>query len=139
MGANTPEYRTFIACTSKLTSALKAHLIALSGDLLSGGFISQENYERLNMESWEPGRRASELVSIVRTRIDLNQQNFQKFIDILLKKPSLHRDILTILDDTYKSNGKSLTHKSTPECASVLYWMYINNYHSAPQAEGSCG
>ena len=106
MGTNTPEFRTFVQCTSDLTNAFKPDVRPLSDDLLSEGFISQDNHSSLNNQMTDVAQRSSKLVSLVRTRVQLNATNFHKFISVLLKRVSDHKDILKILDEKYKSLGK---------------------------------
>ena len=106
MGANTPEYLTLIGCTSELTNAVKPHLESLSDELLANGFISQDNRENLNNQFIDKTNRASQMMSVVRTRVQLNEKNFLTFICILLKNVIYHRDILEILDRKYKLLGR---------------------------------
>ena len=104
--SNTPELHTLISCTSTLSNAVKPHILSLSHELLSDGFIAQENHDRLNNEMIDASQRASQMTSLVRTRVQLNKENFFKFIDILLRSPANHSDILNTLDEKYKSLGK---------------------------------
>ena len=106
MGSNTPEYYTLIGCTSELTNAVKPHLESLSDELLANGFISSDNQENLCNHFIDKTTRASQLISVVRTRVQLNERNFYRFIGILLKTARHYRDILEILDRKYKSLGK---------------------------------
>lgn len=106
MGSTTPEFRTLITCTPVLSNAVKPHILSLSHDLLSEGFIAQENYDRLNNEMIDSSHRASQLVSLIRTRVQLNATNFIKFIAILLRNAANHRDLLNTLDEKYQSLGK---------------------------------
>lgn len=109
MGTTTPEFRTLITCTSVLTNAVKPHILSLSHHLLSEGFIAQENHDRLNNEMIDLSQRASQLVSLVRTRVQLNAANFVRFIGILLRNVANHRDLLNTLDEKYQSLGKGLS------------------------------
>ena len=106
MFANSPEYLTVIGCTSDLSNAVKTELVYLSNELLTEGFISGENHEKLNNENHDISLRASQLVSQVRTKVQLNPSNFHKFVRILLTRPAVNRSILEILEHKYKSFGE---------------------------------
>lgn len=105
MGTNTPEYRAMIQSTSDLTSAVKDDIGPLSNELLSQGLIATDNQAAAINQMIDASQRASQLVSLVRTRVQLNPGNFHKFVRILLKRGSVHRDILEILDHKYKALG----------------------------------
>ena len=105
MGTNTPEYRAMIQSTSDLTNAVKSDIGALSSELLSQGLIANDNQSAAINPMIDVGQRASQLVSLVRTRVQLNPSNFHKFLRILLKNASLYQEILEILDNKYKALG----------------------------------
>ena len=105
MSTNTPEYRAMIQSTSDLTNAVKLDIGPLSEELLSQGLIAADNQAAAINQMIDVGQRASQLVSLVRTRIQLNPSNFHKFVRVLLKRASVHRDILEILDNKYKALG----------------------------------
>ena len=121
-GKNTPEYRTLIRCGPELSNAVKLDISTLSGELLSKGLITSENRDNLTNPMISVGHRASELVSMVRTRVELDARNFHHFIDTLLMRVNDHRDILRILDEGYKSNGMSL--------CEILGYVYVLSHSS---------
>ena len=106
MSSNTPEFHTLLGCTSDLSRAVKPNILPLSNELLSEGFISQENHDRLNNQMHDATLRAAQMVSLVRTKVQLNPANFHKFVNILLAHAKHHREILGILEDKYRSCGK---------------------------------
>ena len=114
-GKNTPEYRTLIRCGPDLSNAVKLDICNLSEDLLSKGLITAANRDSLTNTMIGVGHRASELVSMVRTRVELDAMNFHHFIDTLMMRVDDHRDILRILDEGYKSNGM----------ISIVFFVYL--------------
>ena len=92
-------------CGPELSSDIKRDISELSGELLSKGLITAENRDNLTNTMISVGHRASELVSMIRTRVELDARNFHHFIDTLMMRVNDHRDILRILDEGYKSNG----------------------------------
>jgi hypothetical protein len=105
MGSNTPEYRAMIQSTSDVTNAVKDDIGPLSNELLTHGLISASNQEAAMNTMIDASQRASQLVSLIRTKIQLSPGNFHKFVGVLLKRASVHRDILAILDHKYKALG----------------------------------
>ena len=104
-GQNTPEHRTLITCTAHLSKAVRADIHTLSGELLGDGLITSENRDWLNNDAVNLSRRASELVSMVATKVELDASNFHLFIKTLMKRVKAHREILEMLDSEYKSQG----------------------------------
>ena len=97
-----------IKCGPELSNAVKNDISNLSEELLSKGLITSENRDSLNNAMISVGHRASELVSMIRTRVELDARNFHYFIETLMMRIDDHRDILRILDEGYKSNGMTL-------------------------------
>ena len=95
-------------CGPELSNAVKLDISELSGELISKGLITSANHDNLTNAMIRVGHRASELVSMVRTRVELDAMNFHHFIDTLMMRVDDHRDILRILDERYKSNGMTL-------------------------------
>jgi hypothetical protein len=105
MGSNTPEYRAMIQSTSDVTIAIKGDIGPLSDELAEHGLITAGNHESAMNTMIDASQRASQLVSLIRTKIQLSPGNFHKFVDVLLKRVSAHRDILATLDRKYKALG----------------------------------
>ena len=105
MTAIQPEFSTMIKSTSDLTNAIKLDILALTDELLDEGFLSPDNHSSANNQMIDVSHRASQLVSLLRTRVQLNPSNFHKFIHVLLKRASAHREILKILDTKYRALG----------------------------------
>ena len=94
-----------IQATSDLTNAVKMNIGPLSDELLSQGLIASDNKAAAINQMIDVGQRASQLVSLVRTRVQLNPGNFHKFVRILLKNASHNHEILKILDNKYRALG----------------------------------
>ena len=105
MGSKTPEYRAMIQSTCDVTNAVKNDIGPLGNELLSKGLISASNLESATNPMIDASQRASQLVSLIRTKIQLSPGNFHRFVDVLLMRASVHRDILEILDHKYKALG----------------------------------
>lgn len=94
----TVEYQTLILCTPKLRTAASSDLTRLSGCLLAKGLISRDNDSELRNRHTEVADRAARLVELVQQKVNLDTQNYTKFIEIL--KENQFDDILKILSDS---------------------------------------
>jgi hypothetical protein len=94
-----------IQSTSDVTNAIKGDIGPLSSELADHGLISAGNHESAMNIMIDASHRASQLVSLIRTKIELSPGNFHKFVCILLKRASVHHEILAILDCKYKALG----------------------------------
>ena len=106
-----------ISCTSKLMTAVSGELVGLSGRLLAKGLISRHNYEEFLNRSIEASNRAARLVELIQQKVELDPQNYFKFIGILKEDSRYYSDILNILNRTYHSQGN------------VINLFIIANYH----------
>ena len=101
--ANSPEYRTIIQLTPELTTAFLNDLINLSGELLAVGLISSNNAANLRNQHNDANYRASQLVELIRNKIELDpKSNYKAFIDVLKQRLADHKSILRRLDEKYK-------------------------------------
>ena len=123
--ANSPEYRTIIKLTPKLTNAFQSDLISLSDEFLSAGFISNGNAGNLRNQHNDPQVRAANLVGWIRDKIQLEpERNYRAFIDVLKQRLADHESILRCLDEMYKELGKLTLHGS-------LYIRLVSYVHVA--------
>ena len=102
-GADTLEYQTLISCTTKLRAAVCADLVCLSGCLLERGLILPGNASELTNRNVEEADRAARLVELIQHKVNLDSQNYVKFIDILEENRHHYSDILDILKKVYHS------------------------------------
>ena len=99
---NSPEYRTIIQLTPELTTAFRNDLVNLSDELLAAGLISDDNAANLKNPHNGANHRASLLVGWIRNRIQLDENNYLIFIDVLKRRVTDHKSILRHLDEKYK-------------------------------------
>ena len=100
---DTAEYKTIIKCTSKLTTAVKNNITALSGHLLSNELISSDNDTDLRNTQLSELDRAAKLVQLVRCRVQLSPVNFHKFIKVLEEEKQNYEHIIVDLKETFDS------------------------------------
>jgi hypothetical protein len=104
--ANTVEYRTMIKCTVKLRNAVSDNLVPLSGCLLSKGLITVDNERELRYIHTLEADRAAKLVQMIQGKVQLDHQNYHKFVDILKEEDSrYYSDILTTLTKTLREGN----------------------------------
>ena len=99
----TVEYQTLISGTSKLRTAVSSDLIRLSGCLLAKGLISRDNDSELRNRHIEIADRAARLVELIQQKVNLDPQNYIKFIEVLKEDNCQYSGILKFLNDSYSS------------------------------------
>ena len=87
------EYTTIIKCERKLEFALKADR-DIAHFLHVNAFITKEIYDDSNGPT-------SVLVAAIRDRVQLNPENYHKFVGYLHKNKRQYGDIIDILDKEY--------------------------------------
>lgn len=112
--ANTAEFITLTQCTPQLTDAVKDELDRLSGELLSVNLISSDNDADLRNPHVSIAHRAADLVGLVRNKVCLDRNNYQVFIQVLMRREADHKSILKILEEKYQSlaNGEFAYNKT---------------------------
>ena len=105
-----------IACTVELRAAVSNSLIQLSGYLLARGLITTDNDLELRNEMLSQASRAANLVELVQRRVQLDPQNYFKFINILKEDIAYYSDILRHLSEVYHSKGISSVHIRSDLC-----------------------
>ena len=99
-----------IVCTVELRAAVSNSLIQLSGYLLARGLITRDNDSYLRNEMSSMASRAANLVELIQRRVQLDPQNYFKFINILKEDSAYYSDILRRLSEVYHSKGMSTVH-----------------------------
>ena len=97
--AKSLEYMTFAKCTPKLISAVKDHIIVLCGHLIAEELIDEDTENSLTDGS--PGREAA-LIRVIRKKVQLDAKTYWKFIAILKNLIATFREIVTLLEETYR-------------------------------------
>ena len=95
-GKNTDEYRKLIAATPRLTEILTDgnNVITISQKLLRAGLISKANNTQMVNQFVDADIRSAKLIGMVTTKVDLNAQNFHKFVEILKEEETTYKEIL---------------------------------------------
>lgn len=100
-GKNTPQYKKLLECVPKLNQALTAGngaaIINLSPELCCRGLISDANNQSMQNIYMDPGIRAAQLTGFITTKVDLNAENYDKFIEALEVHEATFSDILPLL------------------------------------------
>lgn len=100
-GKNTQEYQKMVAITPELTDLLAdgTNVVRLSQELFGGEIqlISKSNNREMANLSVPADVRAAQLVGMVTTKVELNSQNFYKFVEALKKDEVTYGTILAKL------------------------------------------
>ena len=95
-----------IKCTVELKNALSNNLVNLSGYLLANGLISENIKREVTSEHYSVDDRAAKLVHLIQTKVKLNHQNYDKFVDTLKQADSVYyKGILKILSKTLREGN----------------------------------
>lgn len=92
---STELYRILVACKSKLVTAIKLDVSAITDDLESKNLIPVNRVPREGTDV----DRARELVSCILDRVKLSSERFTDFVDALSEHPCLGKDINKALED----------------------------------------
>ena len=82
-GKNTQEYQKVKKSFPKLTAAIAGVIGRISGELLAAGLITSGQKEKAGNSTRDASDRASDLVSLILSKIEQDSQNFYAFVDIL--------------------------------------------------------
>ena len=102
-GKNTPEYKLLNEYAPKINKVLakaNENIILLSEDLQKDGLISEANDQEMRNPYVSTTLRAANLTGIVRGKVELNAENFKKFIKALEKRDETFKEILEELKDS---------------------------------------
>ena len=94
-----------IECTPQLQTAVKNHLVWLSGHLLARRMISDNNNSELMNGNITDYIRAAKLVQLVQDKVAQNPDHYHVFIEILEndKNNMVFKDVLKTLREKYES------------------------------------
>ena len=98
MSKNTKEYRTLMKARDNFVLAIGHNVITLGAELFAEGLISMENVAELQNLHVSCYERASNLVSLIADRVELDPVNYHTFVRILAKNQATFKDILEYLD-----------------------------------------
>ena len=104
-GKNTREYRKMIKCTPDLTDVIADDLDTLCPRLVKAKLINNNQRRdfmdaRLNAAQ----NRAANLVGHITNRVNLDTQNFHKFIHVLKEDESTYEEVLKKLQERSNLN-----------------------------------
>ena len=96
-GKNTMEYGKILHISPKLCDVVAdGNVITLSRKMFEAGLISDSNAGKTlrNVMVDSKMRRAAELVQMITTKVELNSENFHKFLEVLEKDQDTYKDII---------------------------------------------
>ena len=113
-GTRTPEYKVIKRLFTKLKVAVQGDLINISDRLFSYGIISADKCtEFKDFERAFPHVRASNLVSTVLSKIEMDSKNFEKFTSVLNESGDYYQDILEEINSYHKEDQQPILALST--------------------------
>ncbi len=89
--------------TEKLELALVPELRFVVNEMNNTSLLSDDELGKINLLVGD-AQKAIEIVSIVKRLVKLYSNNFEKFVDILKKKPQIFETIITLLSSEYSSS-----------------------------------
>ena len=121
-GKRTPEYKVIKRLFTKLKVAVQGDLIDISDRLFSCGMISADKCtEFKDSERAFPHVRASNLVSTILSKIEMDSRYFEKFISVLNESGDYYRDILEEINSHHKEDQQPMFAQSTVSGADHLF------------------
>jgi hypothetical protein len=97
MSKNSPEYRSILKATGKLTRALKNNITPVCADLVAIDLITPEQQRKLRNPMHEAIERAADLVQLLTDKVEENTANYSKLITILKEDMATFGDVLECL------------------------------------------
>ena len=97
------EVKTLNDCNDKLISALSLEPSNIASELLAKRLIPPRIMDEMQVLGIADRQKASQLVTAVRSAVELNPQNYHVFISVLNNGPS-RKDIVKILAASYQSS-----------------------------------
>ena len=89
------EYRVLLACKSKLVTAIKLDISAITDELESKNLVPVDKVPKEGIDV----DRARELVSCILDRVKLSPARYKEFVDALSEHPCLGKDITKALEE----------------------------------------
>ena len=118
MASQSPEWYAMVECHDKLTLALSADTLNISGQLFAKRIISSDTHEKMSLSGITSTEKANFLVGAVRAAAESSTQRFRDFIEVLSEQP-LTEDIAKTLRSTYEdhlSRGMALFNSFNGDC-----------------------
>ena len=97
MSRNSPEYRSILKATGKLTRALKNNITPICADLVANDLITTEQQKKLRNPMHEAIERAADLVQLLTDKVEENPANYHTLIRILGEDTATYGDVLEYL------------------------------------------
>ena len=97
MSRNTPEYRSILKATGKLTRALKNNITPICADLVANDLITTEQQKKLRNPMHDAIERAADLVQLLTDKVEENPANYHTLIMILGEDTATYGDVLEYL------------------------------------------
>lgn len=100
-----PEYTTMIECTVELMEDFANNLVSITNLLLSKHLITPSIKDQVvNSVHQLPSSRASQLVSVLTSRVEMQPEAFQQMVELL--DPVYFSLSLSALKRQYQQNGE---------------------------------
>ena len=97
MSRNTPEYRSILKGTSKLTRALKNNITPICADLVANDLITPDQQRNLRNPNHDAIERAADLVQLLTDKVEANTANYHTLVRILGEDRATYGDVLEYL------------------------------------------
>ena len=97
------EVKTLNDCNDKLITALSLEPSNIASELLAKSLIPSTIMEEMQVLGITDRKKASQLVTAVRSAVEINPQNYRVFISVLKNEPS-RQDMVKILTASYQSS-----------------------------------
>lgn len=106
-GKNTEKYQKLVSVTGKLTDIVAdgTNVVGLSQELFEKGLISKSNNREMTNAHVSTVIRAAQLIGMVLTKVELNEKNFDTFVEILKEDETTYGTIVAILCKIFNNNG----------------------------------
>ena len=106
--AKSREYTTIINCTEKLEIAFRPVDRSIVHFLHREGFITQEVHDDVLNSTLSDHKKAGELVTGIRNKVELDTKNYHDFVTYLRRSgKQYYRSIVKILDKEYSKQQQT--------------------------------
>ena len=101
-GKNIDNYRKFVSVTGRLTDTVadSTNVVRLSQEAFEKGLISKSNNREMANPHVSTDVRSAQLIGMILTKVELNEKNFDVFVEILRKDQTTYG---TIVEELCKS------------------------------------
>ena len=93
-------YDRIVRCGPKLRIAFQDKLLSLTENLRAASLITDDNVVEVNSVNQLRTERAARLLELIRNKVRLDPDNYNKFVKVLQQDPQQYKDILTIRELT---------------------------------------